>query len=114
MSDPHQHIFDPHITLQIDRCGVAAADQDAYPLSWLWLVAPRQKGREGGCAAGFGDHPQHFPQCALGLLDGFVGNQQHTLHMRLGDGEHEFANSLRGQRVSGDSSRFGVNRPSRL
>ena len=43
------------------------------------------------------------------LFEGIAG-VHNVLHMGLRDGKHHFSHSLRGQRVGGDSSRFGVDR----
>ena len=45
---------------------------------------------ESGCASRFGHYPQGLPQRSLSVLNGFVRDQRHALHMPLRDGEHEF------------------------
>ena len=94
--------------LEIDRGGVAAANQDANPFPLLWLIPARQQGRESGRAARLGGNSQHLPKRLLRLLNGLVGYQQHALHVRLRDREHQFADPFWGQRIGRDAACFGI------
>src|SRR5258708_40122445 len=87
---------------------IASADEDSDTLAGLRLIAAREQRGEGRSAARFGHDTQNSPERFLRLLNGRIGNQQHPLHMRLCDGEHELAHALRGQRVGGYASGLTV------
>jgi hypothetical protein len=74
---------------EINRDGIAPAQQNPGVLAGSELITTRDECREGGSTSRLGNHPQLIPKCHLGALDSVIGNQDDLVHVSLGDGVYE-------------------------
>src|SRR5258707_15614505 len=84
---------------EIHGSGVATANQDSDALAGLGLITAREQRGQGRGASRFSHNAKNLPERFLSLLNRCIGHEQHALYMSLCDGEHQFADTFRSQRV---------------
>src|SRR2546421_13071427 len=95
---------------EIDRGGIAAAQENPDVLAGSGLITTRNKCCKGGSASGLGNYPQGLPKSQLGTADRVVRNQDHVVHIPLGDGVHERADAAGCERIRRDAASRRIDR----
>src|SRR5256885_9868264 len=95
---------------EIDRGGMAAAQENPDVLAGSGLITTRNECCKGGSTSGLGNYPQCLPKSQLGTLDRVVRNQDYVVYMLIGDGVHERADATGCEGIRRYTTSRGVDR----